>query len=477
MKKLIAKYIYIVIIIFISSELIYSQTVKTWSLSPGNFRLYFNSLGIFSPASGNNMPGIYWPRNTQQYIIYTKGLSVAAMVNDSLAMTSASFRGEYLPGTVFNNSFYSDSLFKMYFINNNNSQNYFSEIKNWKNMVNYGAPFKDLNKNGIYDIGLDIAGVPNANQTAFICLSDANPNSHSIGEGFGGGIITPLLKMQNSVTIWGYDNNSILENTFFVKHKIINKSNNIWKSTWFTIFSEFEDANWYGLRLGTDTLKNLVYTYGNNLNSQDSSISAVGIVILKSPHLKINNTFDTLGLTSSNLIFNTGSAAPVCMVDANGEPMAAYYLMQGYKKNKTYHLNPTITSGTRKTKYVFSGNPLNNIGWTEFKGMYFNCDNDTNFNIINYLNPNTYRRSQISSGHDSLDINPGDTIDFTYAVIAESGINNREALKNLFFRAKNIKYIYNSIVDENIWKNSPVSTTPDSYELTQNFPNPFNPET
>lgn len=210
MKKLIAKYFCIVIIIFISSESIYSQTVKTWSLSPGNFSLYFNSRGIFRPDFGNNYPGIFWPRNSQQYIIYTKGLTVAAMVNDSLGMTAASWYGEYSPGTVINNKYHTDSLFKMYFINNNNSQNYFSEIKTWKNMVSYGAPFNDVNKNGIYDVGVDIAGVPGANQTAFICLTDANPSTHSTGEGFGGGIITPLLNMQNSVTIWGYDNLSLI---------------------------------------------------------------------------------------------------------------------------------------------------------------------------------------------------------------------------------------------------------------------------
>ncbi len=88
-------------------------------------------------------------------------------------------------------------------------------------MVPHGAPYIDVNHNGIYEPQIDTPGVRFADQTIFICMTDGFPGEHKIGEGFGGG--TAPMFAEVHLTAWAY-NRPGLEDMQFIKWDIINKN-------------------------------------------------------------------------------------------------------------------------------------------------------------------------------------------------------------------------------------------------------------
>ena len=73
-----------------------------------------------------------------------------------------------------------------------------------------------------------------------------------------------------------------------------------------------------------------------------------------------------------------GSSPPPCESDPNGEPVPAYNMLQGLKKDRSPFLDPTSSSppGDRQNS-VYPGDPESNSGWTEYKGSVQNCDGDS----------------------------------------------------------------------------------------------------
>jgi len=93
-----------------------------------------------------------------------------------------------------------------------------------------GAPFEDKNGNGIYEPSIDIPGIPGANQTIWFVANDLD----SLQTKFLYGALPLGIELQ--VTIWAYSSDDFLNNLFFRKYKMINKSstpfNDVYVSMW-----------------------------------------------------------------------------------------------------------------------------------------------------------------------------------------------------------------------------------------------------
>jgi len=224
-------------------------------LDPNNIRCFIFNTGVFDQdLRTNNTPGLEWPKNSGKFAVFTAGISIGASVNGGLRMANALYNGEYCPGYAINGQFYTDSRFRHYKIKQGDNFTNNPDWLNWGLMVPYGAPYIDVNHSGNYEYFVDTPGVRGANQTVFICLTDADPTNHTTSEGFSGG--TAPLYAEVHLTAWGY-NNSGIEDIQFFKWEVINKGNYPWSKTFISIVCDPDLGDAVDDYIGCDTLRDL----------------------------------------------------------------------------------------------------------------------------------------------------------------------------------------------------------------------------
>jgi len=455
--------------------------IQQVTLDPNNISAFIINKGIFNQnVIVANQPGFEWPKGSNKFACFTAGLSISAKINGQLRQAMASYSGEYAQGYVngIGGTAFRDSTFRIYWIESSSTPYNNPDYAQWGNMVPYGAPYIDINNNHQYDPGIDKPGIKNAEQTLFVCLTDGFPEEHSVGEGFGGGTLPMFAQLQ--LTAWGY-NKPGLGDIQFMKWVVVNKNSNAWDSIFMGIVVD-PDLGWWGDDyIGCDTTRDLGYCYNADDDDDISQSSyayglnppAFGMDLLASP---INDNVipqDTIGLSSFIYFTCASCGGPPCEYDPNGEPVGAYNMLQGLKKDRTPWYNPL--TGLR-TKYCYPGYPEFLAGWTEYSGSVLNCNGDslTGSNVISVNIPGD-RRMVLASGSENLSINPGDTQTIVLAQLIARGsnfINTMTLLRTLSDTAQNL---YNGGFVIGV---EPISlTTPNSFRLHQNYPNPFNPKT
>ncbi len=257
---------------------------------------------------------------------------------------------------------------------------------------------------------------------------------------------------------------SMLNDMYFVKYKIINKSSLIWDSTYISIVSDSDLGDASDDASGCDTVRNMGFIYnGDNSDiSYGSNPPAVGIRLLQSPLRFTGSQFDTAKLpydtlTGYKLVGMTthnSFKGDVCYGDPDKDTTAYYYLI-GLNECGFPMINPV--SG-QPTKFRFSGNACHRTGW------YDSLPGD--------------KKNFIGSG--PFVMNSGDTqIVMSSFMITRNGGNNLQnvcALQSLSDSA--LKYYYTDFRTCVPIGIEPISAEiPQKYELLQNYPNPFNPMT
>ncbi|MBS1494017.1 MAG: T9SS type A sorting domain-containing protein [Bacteroidetes bacterium] len=442
-----------------------SNNISTWIWNTGVFDQDLRT---------SNTPGFEWPKGSGKFALFTAGLSLGAYVDGGLRLASVSYNGEYAPGYVLNGVFTTNATFKLYKVSRGDNALNNPDYANWGLMVPYGAPYDDVNNNGVYDAGVDKPGVKSAAQTIFVCLTDADPSNHSASEGFSGGT-TPMLSEMH-LTSWSYDNVATLMDVQFMKMQVINKNSSLWDSTYFGIVADPDLGYAPDDYIGCDITRNLGYCY--NSTNQDGTGApgqyganppAVGIKLLKGAR---NGSTADIGMTSFDYFSNTSSGGPVCEQDPSSGPIQAYNYLRGLKKDGTPWLNPTLVPPS-PTKFCYPGDPESNVGWTEYTGMIKNCGGVTSGQVE--ASAPGDRRLIISSGASNLKVNPLDTQTFVVAQMIARGTNNKNSVTLLKAMATNVQAAYNTSFVIGI--NSISTEVPEKFSLYQNYPNPFNPST
>lgn len=419
-------------------------------------------------AAATNAPGFEWPKGSGKYAIFSTGFNIAGYVNNQLRMGASSFDGEFRPGYCINGHFFTDTTFHIYSVKLGDTQFNNPDHANWGQMIPYGAPFDDVNMNGIFELGIDKPGVKDAAQTIFVCLTDADTASHYPTSGFGGGTLP--LGAEVRFTSYSY-NISGIDKAQFLKWEIINKSINRWDSVFAAIYLDPDLGMATDDWVGCDTVRDLIYCYNSDNadgtgsgNSYGTPPPAVGIDLLKGifPYIINSDTMEAFAMTKP---FKNSS---VCEHETNNA-LEAYRLIKGLKNDGTPVLNP-ITSPFQITRFYASGDPESGSGWTESDGRVDNCGGSLTGNIIN--SPGLDVRMLISTGSKHFSIMPGESKIMHAVQFMELGSNNLNSVTKLKTQSTRIQTLFNPIISiKNI--NSEIS----GFALAQNYPNPFNPVT
>jgi hypothetical protein len=300
-------------------------------------------------------------------------------------------------------------------------------VKDWNDWPGgQGAPYTDVNHNGVYEPTIDIPGVPGADQTLWYVANDVDS---ARTKRFAGSL--PIgLEVQK--TVWAYHRPGALDNTIFQRTRLINKSGVPVDSMFIMQFSDPDIGGSLGYtddNAGTDTVRQMGFVY-NGMDKDGffgAHPPAVGMMLLAGPAVHgsaADSAFVNFSYRKGTK--NLPMTSLVAVIKTVDEPATNTYrgtteyynLMKGLLKTGTPLVNPETG---RVTTFVFPGDPVTKTGWIE--GDRYNTSGTTYY-------PGD-RRLSFSSGPFTMA--PADTQEIVIAEmvgIGEDRFGSIEALRS-----------------------------------------------
>jgi hypothetical protein len=430
--------------------------------------------------------GFFYPRGTQNSVVFESGFVWGGLVSGDPQprVGGSSYRSGLQPGRIVstgvaeNPSLEKNRLYKVrsdyasadlaeeisdeWIPKQAIEDSYANDWNEWP--ANDGAPFVDINKNGIYDPTIDIPGVKGATQTMWYVANDLNPVLTTYMYG------SQPIGIEMQATYWNYNIAGPLNNALFKKYVIINKSAVRVDSVYLTMWCDADIGNASDDFVGTDTARRMVYTY--NANPFDAICGAlppaVGYAYLQTPTVASASDSAYFGNrwikgkrnipVNASYYFTNGDATvydPV-MGSITGSTQFYNFMRGRIGASGQIYSDPSGVG----TYFPLSGDPVTNNGWVD--GILF---------------PMADRRMGISSG--PISFAPGDTQEVVFAEIAADAspaTGSLTAIVNLRKNCDSIRAEYYSLANMSTGikdKNSLAR----KFALSQNYPNPFNPVT
>jgi hypothetical protein len=352
-------------------------------------------------------------------------------------------------------------------------QQYIDDWNNWP--ASQGAPYADVNSNGTYEPATDIPGVPGADQTLWHVGNDLDAGRTT----FLYGSVPVGLEFQR--TIWAYKRTGALGNTVFISYKLINKSGFAYDSVYFSQWSDPDlgGANGYlDDFTGCDIGRSLGYVYnGDGFDGfYGKKPPAVGFDFFQGPIVpsaptdsgvfygKYRKGVTNLGMSAFNFFIN-GSTVYIDPRQGNINGTNDWYnLMNGLVgRTGAQYIDPTTGL---PTKFVLSGDPVSNQGWTEGGAG-------------GVASPGDRRMASITGPFMMAD---GDTQEVVVAAIAGLGADRLSSISVLRFYSDQAQAAYDLLFDLPAPPPNPVVTVsnldnqaiiswadPDAAAATENF--------
>ena len=421
------------------------------------YSLLINSGEFDNNKNDNGKSGFYLPANSKKGVAFSSGLIWIGKQNGVLKAggniysKSTLTPGKILPdGKPDDSSLdkyrvyrvkknYKTDLFKNEIANGEGTyqQIYASYEKDWNEWpASSGAPFDDVNKNGIYEPTIDIPGVPGAHQTLWFVSNDLSKVSLQYsGAPYDFGIET-------QVTVWGYETENPVKNTIFRKYKLINKSNVDIKDVYTGVFSDATANSSSRTYAGCDSTLGLGFAY-NPYESDylfGKNPPVLGFKYLQGPvvdgtssDFAFKNGRKILGkknLSATSFVFYTcgGNEIPW----PGGNSVLWYYNLHGVdgKTGNVFEI-PTAYGGG-KTKFIYSGDPVKKLGWID--GVTQSCG-----------------QRYLLLGSGPFNLAASDTQEIVFAEIVGVGSNNLDAITSLKDRVLQSQKIFDSSIATNLY--------------------------
>jgi Secretion system C-terminal sorting domain len=335
--------------------------------------------------------GFTFPKGSGKTAVFTSGFIWGGKVNDEIRVGGTTYRSGLLPGSIISDDIPEDPSLnhvRIYRVRSdyktadlwedaNDMNMSYSEIYDqyeqdwglWPAI--YGAPYEDIDDDGIYNPLIDIPGIPGADQTIWFVANDLDPTSTHFLYG------SPPMGIELQVTIWGYNRKDSFGDMMFRKYKIINKSSNNIEDMYVSMWSDPDVGGASDDFVGCDSSLSLAYSY--NAFRNDAMYGkfppAVGYTFLQGPI--VNGELSDIG-------FSDGREYP----GMKNLPMSSFYF---FTREDPIYKDPNLGdySGTvefynllqgkvgltgedfinpitlQPTKFPLSGEPLTKDGWID----------------------------------------------------------------------------------------------------------------
>lgn len=315
----------------------------------------------------------------------------------------------------------------------------FDYARDWQQWpADQGAPYQDVNHNGVYDAATDIPGIPGAHQTLWYVANDLYQGVSNSRYG------CPSIGMELQMTVWAFDfgEQDPLSHTMFKRCRLI------YKGTPETPASARIDsmyiAQWSDPDLGTatddlvgcDVDRNLGYCY--QIAAIDEAFArrglpppAIGYALLQGPmvpDIPLSTAwFDFKKIRGfSNLKMTTFSRTGMGTPDSHPSvgpyegALHWYNMMRGFRPRPVSPPTPWTNHLGQPTPFLFSGDPLHAQGDVDF----IPCDH------------------QMTLASGPFTMSKGDTQEVVIALIAAMGLDNLSSIDKLRQHDRAVQYAW-----------------------------------
>ncbi len=351
-------------------------------------------------ATGNS--GLEWPIGSGKTAVFSSGLWLAAgRINsvEEIRTAAAEYSREYVPGTYGSNQ--NDAEFHIYSIRSGDD----ASNPDWQNWpVDQGAPWVDVDGNGVYDPNVDRPDI-RGDLFHWYVMNDGNSSAHSSLWS------TQPLGIEIRVSLFGMGSDSPMKDVLFIKWEIENTSSNQLDSIYASFWSDPDIGDANNDFVGCDPELNLGYSYndfeGDYIYGTASPVT--GYAFLQTPI--VPSPGDTAWVSGDTILDFTNiplNAFSMFMRgdDLFGDPetaQEAYNYMNGLiGMTGQPYIDPT--TGQTST-FIFNGDPVTGDGWVDY----------------NYY-PSGDRRFLMTAGPFSMAL--GDTQEVVAAIVIAQGTDN-----------------------------------------------------
>lgn len=418
---------------------------------PSIYKFNVNNISTFIYADGRadvdgNNSGFEYPKGSNKFAVYESGFNWGGVINGEVRFGGSTFPSGLVHGKIGQDP--EDSrMFRVRpdYATGSMSSEILDDEKGgdeaairaqyrldwdqwpWQD----GAPYADVNGNGvydadpdgngIYDLGEDIPGFPGADQTIYFIANAAD------GEKSMQFYASPAQQIEMHATIWGYSRTGPLGNMIFKKYNLLNKGADDYTNFYVGVWNDPDVGNAGDDFAGCDTVLSLGFAY--NANSIDNiygeRVPAPGYDFFQGPIVPspgdtalVNGQkvpdWRNLGMTAYYYFVNENGTAYSDPDLDNYETGTLYFynLLQG-RMPTTGELFPIPESlGGGVTSFPLSGDPVAGTGYLD--GM---------------VKPAADRRFGMSSGPFTLAA--GDQQEIVIAQMVAQGANNIESVRKL----------------------------------------------
>ncbi|MCF7833496.1 MAG: T9SS type A sorting domain-containing protein [Candidatus Marinimicrobia bacterium] len=292
--------------------------------------------------------------------------------------------------------------------------------------VAWGAPYNDLDGDGIYTAGVDEPGMARAEQTAWCVVNDYSATASTSLYG------SQPIGVELQITVWAYDYDYERRghnepNTLYKSFKLINKSGRILENAYVSQWSDPDIGSAGNDLIGCDSIMGIGYVYNGEVNDEDFDYyylapPSIGYLWLQGPMVpgsptdtawidfKKRGGYKNMPMTSFGW-FSAGSAIEDPELGEYVGSLQFYNLMRGYVPTENiasptrWHKNNDEAYPT--TFFPMHSDPATVSGDLDGTGGYF-APGD--------------RRFCLSSG--PFDLAPGDTQQVIVALVGGLGYDN-----------------------------------------------------